>query len=125
MFTQLIKFSMVGVLNTAIHYGVFFYLYSYLEVYHLLASTAGFCFAVTNSYFVNKHWTFGHTNGYQSQQFFKFLTVNLISLMINLVGMLLLVEAFLLNPLLAQFIMIVITLVVNFIGTKFWSFRQG
>ncbi|MCP4078538.1 MAG: GtrA family protein [Gammaproteobacteria bacterium] len=123
MLTQLIKFSTVGFLNTAIHYAVFFYLYSFLGVYHLLASTAGFCFAVTNSYFVNKHWTFGYKNGYQSHQFYKFLIVNLISLMINLTGMLLLVDSFLLDPLLAQLVMIVITLVVNFIGTKFWSFR--
>ncbi len=123
MLTQLIKFSIVGVLNTAIHYVIFFYLYSYLGVYHLLASATGFCFAVTNSYFVNKHWTFAQRNSNKSHQFVKFLTVNLVALMVNLTGMLLLVESFQVNPLLAQLVMIVITLTVNFMGTKFWSFR--
>ncbi len=123
MLTQFIKFSIVGIFNTLIHYAVFYYLYSYLGLYHLLASATGFCFAVTNSYFVNIHWTFKDSDTKSRYLFFRFLIVNLISLTINLTGMLMLVELFLINPLLAQLLMIIITLVVNFMGNKFWSFR--
>ncbi|MBT4075643.1 MAG: GtrA family protein [Gammaproteobacteria bacterium] len=123
MLTQFIKFSIVGIFNTLIHYAVFYYLYSYLGLYHLLASATGFCFAVTNSYFVNKHWTFKGSDTKSRYLFIRFLIVNLISLTINLTGMLILVELFLINPLLAQLLMIIITLVVNFMGNKFWSFR--
>lgn len=123
MLTQFIKFSIVGVLNTTIHYGVFYYLFSVVGIYHLLASGAGFCCAVLNSFVMNRYWTFNTHNSAGEHLFTKFVIVNLLSLSVNLAGMIVLVESLLLNPLLAQLITIVFTLIINFTGTKYWSFR--
>ena len=94
MITQFIKFSLIGLLNTAIHYGIFIALYEFFGAYHLFASGIGFCFAVTNSYVINKHWTFKSKGSDVRQEFIKFLIVNLISLSINLGSMAVLVELF-------------------------------
>ena len=118
------KFSLVGLLNTAIHYGVFYCLYRFMAVYHLLASGIGFCFAVTNSYLINKYWTFQSRGSDIRREFMKFLTVNLLSLSINLASMAILVELLSIHPPIAQFVAIGLTLLVNFLGNKCWTFRR-
>lgn len=123
MLAQFIKFSMVGVLNTAIHYGVFYALYRYAGLYHLLASTAGFCFAVVHSYILNKLWTFQRRGARIRAEFLKFFLVSILSLCVNLAGMAILVELLLVHPPVAQLVTIGITLVVNFLSNKFWTFR--
>ncbi len=124
MFAQFIKFSLVGVLNTAIHYGIFYVTYTYMGLYHLLASTLGFCVAVTNSYLINKHWTFKTRGANVHREFAKFIIVNLITLSINLGSMALLVERFDVDPRIAQLASIGLTLSINFLGNKFWTFRK-
>ena len=123
MITQFIKFSLVGILNTAIHFAVFYALYSFMGVYHLLASAIGFGFAVTNSYFINKHWTFKSTGSNIRNEFSKFFIVNLFSLTVNLASMAILVEICFIHPPVAQLATIVITLMINFSGNKYWSFN--
>lgn len=124
MLTQFIKFSLVGLLNTAIHYGIFYVTYEYMGLYHLLASTVGFCFAVTNSYIVNKYWTFKTRGSKKRREFAKFIIVNLVTLSINLGSMAILVEQCGMDPRIAQLASIGLTLCINFLGNKFWTFRQ-
>ena len=124
MLKQFIKFSLVGVLNTAIHYGIFYVAYTYMGLYHLLASTLGFSFAVTNSYFINKYWTFKTRGSNVQHEFAKFIIVNLITLSINLGSMALLVELCAMDPRIAQLASIGLTLSINFLGNKFWTFRK-
>jgi putative flippase GtrA len=123
VFIQFIKFSLVGVLNTAIHYGVFYVLYSVGEFYYLLASGVGFCVAVTHSYILNKFWTFKRRGSRVREEFIKFFIVNIFSLAINLSGMAIFVELLAVQPPIAQMITIGLTLVINFLGNKFWTFR--
>lgn len=123
MLAQFIKFAIVGVLNTAIHYGVFYALYSFAGLYHLIASGAGFCAAVAHSYFLNKFWTFKRRGSRIHEEFGKFFLVSILSLCVNLTGMAVLVELLAVHPPLAQLVTIGITLVVNFLGNRFWTFR--
>ncbi|MCB2183897.1 MAG: GtrA family protein [Desulfobulbaceae bacterium] len=122
MLSQFFKFSLVGVANTVIHYGVFYLLYSVWGLYHLLASALGFIVAVTHSYILNKFWTFKRRGSPVSREFSKFVLINILSLTVNLTGMAVLVESFQVNPLLAQLVTIAITMVINFLGNKFWTF---
>ena len=55
---RFVKFGMVGVLNTAIDLAVFSALYFVLGVPLLIANTCAVVVAATNSYLVNKYWTF-------------------------------------------------------------------
>jgi len=125
MLSQLVKFSLVGLLNTVIHFAVFLWLFKYLGVYHLIASAAGFTLAVINSYALNKLWTFKIFGTQVSGEFGRFLLVSLLALGVNLVSMALLVEGFSMYPPLAQLLTIVLTLVVNFSGNKYWAFKSS
>ena len=122
--TQFIRFSLVGVINTLLHYLVFFVLFDRFGVFHLLASTLGFVVAVINSYLMNRYWTFQATGRGVYIEFARFFTVSVVALMVNLMCMALLVEWFGIYPPYAQLLAIVLTLIVNFLGNKYWSFRQ-
>ena len=122
MFAQFIKFSLVGILNTVLHYGVFYTLYR-CTGYYLLASGTGFCAAVVHSYVLNKFWTFKRRGSHVRAEFSKFLVVSLLSLGVNLAGMAILVELFAVHPPVAQLAAIGITLAINFLGNRFWTFR--
>ena len=123
MIRQFVKFSLVGVLNTLIHYAIFYICYALLDFYHLLASTIGFCVAVVNSFFLNKYWTFGSQSPDLGRQFSRFISVSLLALLVNLATMALLVEWLMFDPLIAQLGAIGLALGVNFTGNKLWSFR--
>ncbi|WIJ65174.1 GtrA family protein [Serratia nevei] len=55
------KYAAVGVLNTAIHWAVFFCMLRYLGADQALSNFVAFCIAVTFSFFVNTKVTFQST----------------------------------------------------------------
>jgi len=57
--------------------------------------------------------------------FLKFFLVNIVSLAANLAGLASLVELLSIHPPIAQLATIGITLVMNFLGNKFWIFRTS
>ena len=123
MFTHFIKFSIVGVFNTGVHYGVFYFLYNSMGMYHLAASGVGYCTGVLNSYVWNKLWTFRRRGSNIREEFSRFLVINFLSLGINLAVMAMLVEVMSVRPTIAQLPAIAFALVVNFLGNRFWTFR--
>lgn len=64
---QFIRFAGIGFLNTAVDYAVFNIIASYLNVYRGQGvgyiTAVSFTVAVLHSYYWNKHWAFGHSDG--------------------------------------------------------------
>jgi len=58
LFYQIIKFSIVGVLNTALTLSVIFILVKELHVHYITANIAGYAIGVMNSFLWNKIWVF-------------------------------------------------------------------
>lgn len=55
---EALRFGLVGVVNTAIDFGLFVLLYRLLGLDPLLANAIAFGVAVSNSYWLNQRWTF-------------------------------------------------------------------
>jgi|ERR1700723_2895666 putative flippase GtrA len=119
---QFIKFAVVGVLNSAIQYLVFWFLYSLTGTPYLLASVIGYVAGMTNSYFLNRRWTFASRNQQLLTELGKFVTVNLISLGVNLGLLFLLVSSGVMVPQWAQIVAIAGSTLVNFVLNKVWTF---
>ena len=117
-------FSLIGVINTIIHFIVFMLLFETLGVHYLLASTLGFVVAVLNSYWMNSRWTFAGLARRDSGEFLRFVTVSVSALLVNFCSMWLLVDLWSLYPPLAQAFSILFTLLVNFLGNRYWAFAQ-
>ena len=122
MVKRFATFSLIGVVNTIIHFIVFMLLFETLGLHYLLASTLGFVAAVLNSYWMNSRWTFAGLARRDTREFIRFVTVSVLALLLNFCCMLVLVDLWSLYPPLAQVISILFTLVVNFLGNRYWSF---
>ena len=122
---QFVKFGLVGVLNTALHFAVFYALYSLLGLYYLLASTIGYVVGLINSYILNRNWTFQSHDTDRRREFARFAWVNLFSLGGNLAALKALVVWGGLQPEVAQVLAILFSLVANFVGNRFWAFSSA
>ncbi len=133
---QFMRFFCVGLLNTGIDFGVLNFLIFLTGkssgIYFPIFKSISFVIAVTNSYFMNKHWTFKSSEITRENEFFKFFGVNIIGWGIN-VG----VATYIVNyigapagfsPVLwaniGAFSAVAFTLVWNFIGMKFIVFKK-
>ena len=123
---QFIKFSLIGILNTAVHYGVFFILFRYGKVYYLLSSGIGYFMGILNSFYCNRKWTFNEKrNEQKSKEFCKFFIVNLASLGVNLLSLKCFVQFFYVAPEIGQIFAICFSMGVNFLGNKLWTFKTS
>jgi len=122
---QFAKFSVIGVFNTGIHYGIFLLLFRVGGVFYLLASTIGYCAGLINSFVLNRSWTFPSTGVRKEIEFAKFVVVNIVALLIN-VGMLKCFVGYLnIVPEVGQLLAIGFSMTANFLGNKFWSFQSA
>ncbi len=136
VFLQLAKFAEVGILNTAIDFGILNLLIWLTGITGGWAiaplNATSFLCATTNSYFWNKFWTFKKKDGAKGGEFIQFLIVSAIGIGINtgivVAGTTLVSPVLGMSPaawanimkLLATFV----SLVWNFLGYKFIVFKS-
>lgn len=131
-FKELIKFGIVGVVNTLLDMVIYFILTMYFGMFKYMAQTISYLIAMIHSYIVNRFWTFGRRGKVESaSEPVKFVVVNLISLGISylcfyLIGfwtqnldvsdnMRILIEKLIVTP---------AVMIVNFILNKIWVFQE-
>lgn len=119
---QLLKFGLVGLSGYAVNLAVFALLSEAASVHHILAAIGAFCVAVTNNFVWNREWTFRAGDGHPGFQAARFFTVSLIGLSFNLCLLELFVSAGELAELPAQALAVALSMPVNFIGNKLWTF---
>ena len=120
---QFLKFALIGILNTGIHYSVFLFLLRIVGVYFLAASAVGYCCGLINSYIFNKLWTFKARGTRKHLEFMKFVLVNIVALGANIISLKGFVSYLSLSPETGQVLAIAFSLIANFVGNKLWTFR--
>ena len=122
---QFIKFSIIGALNTIINLAVLYVCTDIFGIYYLISAVIAFIFAVTNSFVLNKTWTFKEKiNQDASSKYVKFFIISIIALAVNLIILYVLVESFEVYYIIAQLIGIISNLIINFFGNKLWTFKK-
>ena len=122
---ELIKFAIVGVVNTAIHLSVLYVLTEFFMVWYILSSLLAFLVAVTNSFIMNTLWTFKKDIKHKTALTYgKFFIISVITALSNLFFLYVLTEFVSLWYMLSQLIAIALTLMMNFVGNKFWTFKD-
>lgn len=119
----MLKYGVVGLLGTLIHFAALFVL---VEAFHLnpvAASTLGFVLVLIISYILNKWWTFQDTpSGWKP--FVKYVVVSLTGLLLNSGIMYTVVDWLHWNYLLGQCMVVLAVPLSNFIFNYYWTFRQ-
>ena len=122
---QFIKFAIVGVINTLINLCVLYILTDFFNVYYIFSAVIAFIVAVTNSFILNKIWTFKENLGDRTiKKYSKFFIISICALLVNLLVLYVLTDIFKLYYMLSQVIAIGVSLWVNFFGNKMWTFRK-
>lgn len=121
---EFIKFSFVGVLNTGVDVAVFFLL-TWITVPYITAQVISYSCGATNSYLLNKLWTFRSGSGLSFAEILRFVIVNLLSLGISVAVLWLLHDTAGLNLPISKAGATVSSLAANFLGNKLWVFRRG
>jgi putative flippase GtrA len=119
---ELFKFGLVGGSGYAVNLLVFAVLTGGFGLHHIPAAIGAFAVAVVNNFWWNRHWTFGAGDGHAGFQAARFFTVSLLGLGLNLALLQLFVSVLEFAELPAQALAVALTMPVNFIGNKLWTF---
>jgi len=122
---EFFKFAVVGLIRTFVNITILYLLTENLGIYYLFSAVISFIIAMTNNFILNKIWTFGEQiNLNLIEKYLKFLLVSIIALAINLLFLYTFTEIFEIYYIISQVLAITISLIINFIGNKFWTFKK-
>jgi len=124
-FQQLIKFAIVGFINTGVDLGFYFLFSRYVSFFGAsLSITKAFSYSlgVVSSFLLNRQWTF-KSKVSPRQSFLPFVGINLFSILLNAALMAFFLEVFAIDELLALIVVTGVTFGWNFIAVKFLIFK--
>jgi putative flippase GtrA len=119
-----ISFAAVGVVNSAVDFGVFSFAYYHLELPIVTANFMAWIVAVSGSYVMNSLTTFARESGRElrSGAYFTFLVSQLAGLVANTTTVF--VASYFMPVLLGKLLAIGVSFVVNFSLSHFVVFRK-
>ena len=144
-FFQLIKFGMVGAFNTLVDYGMFYVFFGLCNLNKNPAQVFATVISMTNSYLMNRYWTFEQSGSISGREIRRFIVVNILSLSTTLLCLNLFHDVFLAhkaaNALLAaanisfvlsgdlevmfcKLLAMPFAWAVNFLGNRLWVFGK-
>jgi|MDSW01.1.fsa_nt_gb putative flippase GtrA len=118
----MVKYGLVGVINTCIGLGLIFAAMYFLQLNPYLANIFGYSCALIASFFMNKNWTF-QSNGNAGRKFVLFLLIVGVSYLVQIAVLYILLESGI-NMYLAQIFAMVVYVVLGFVGHKLITFRD-
>lgn len=122
---QFLAFGIIGVLNTAVDIAVYWLLLQF-SVTYVLANIAAYAAGMLNSYIWNRAITFRtkQKEKHSRQLIVRFVLWNLLTLLLSSVLITVLIEGLEWSKLWSKLVATALIVVVQFIGTKKWVFRQ-
>jgi len=122
---QFISFGMIGVLNTAVDIAVYWLLLQF-SVAYVLANIVAYAAGMLNSYVWNRAITFRTKKKEKHSRAIvvRFVIWNLLTLCLSSLLITLLIEGLEWSKLWSKLAATALIVVVQFIGTKKWVFRQ-
>jgi putative flippase GtrA len=120
-----ISFGLVGIINSAVDFGVFSFAYYYLGLPIIVANTMAWVIAVTGSYFLNSTITFAHESGRKlsPRSYLGFALSQVAGFIANTVTVWCMVELLQVPAWAAKVVAIFVSFVVNFSLSHFVVFR--
>ncbi len=142
---QVLKFSLVGILNTAVDYIGFYIFFAWVGLDKNIAQILATGIAMANSYLCNRYWTFHQTGGIRADEIGKFIVVNLISMLVTILCLNVFYDVLHIEQvanhlfallglswrfvgdasvMLAKLAAVPFSLAVNFLGNRLWVFAK-
>ena len=126
-YVQFVKFGIVGVSNTLISLGVYWFCFYGLHMHYQLANILAFIISVTNAYYWNSRYVFksGEKRGINehAKAYMKAFVSYGATFLLSTALLTLWVEVCHISEGVAPLINLLITIPLNFILNKFWAFK--
>lgn len=119
-----IRYGLVGLLGTILHFASVIALVELAGLDPVIGSALGFILVLVISYFLNRTWTF-RAKGQRAGRFLIYTTVSLIGLALNSGIMYVAVYLLEWNYLYGQSLVVVVVPVVNYILNRTWTFPES
>lgn len=114
----MVRYGLVGIVNTLVHWVVFFSLYTLLEWSQSYSNVIAFFVAVTGSFFLNAAFTFKRAVSMKRYVLFT-LFMGCLSFLTGMVS-----DVNALSPWLTLVIFTAVSFVIGFIWSKFFVFKS-
>lgn len=118
---QFIKFGIVGLSNTAIGLGIY-YLLIWLNINYLISNAISWIISVFNAFYWNNKYVFKSNNSWMSALVKTYISYGF-SFLVGSLVLYVLVDMFNVSQYLAPLLSLVITIPLNFVLNKFWTFK--
>jgi dolichol-phosphate mannosyltransferase len=119
---QLVRFGLVGGVGFVVNLAVYSLFVHPLGTDYRVAAVAAWLVAVLNNFVLNRHWTFDASGERAHKQAIRFLVVSLVAFGFSLLFLTVLVESAGVAKVPAQAIAVALSMPLNFLGNKLWSF---
>ena len=119
-----VRYALVGILGTAIHFGVLAALVEWFSFDPVLASGIGFVVTLIVSYGLNFAWTFSSTARHRTA-LPRYVVVSVFGLGLNTLVMHLAVRVFGLWYIAGQALVVLLVPATNFVLNRSWAFRSS
>jgi len=123
LFIQIVKFGIVGVLNTLLTAGTIWLLLRVLNCSDYLSNIGGYIIGLLNSFVWNRRWTF-KSNTKVKDTVFKFIVTFVICYLIQLGNLYLLLHFTSVDSYVSQLLSIVVYTGFNFTLNKYYTFKS-
>ncbi|PKM79000.1 MAG: GtrA family protein [Firmicutes bacterium HGW-Firmicutes-13] len=128
IFSQFIKFGLVGISNTLISTFIAFtivFLFGKTSTIAILGNLCGFLVSVSNSFYWNNKYVFKNkTEKREPFIFFKVIISYSLSLFISSLLIYYLVDHLHVNPYIALISRLIVIVPINFLLNKYWAFKD-
>lgn len=118
---QFIKFSIVGFSNTVISLFVY-YVLLWLKCNYLIANAISWIISVFNGFYWNNKYVFKNENTWLKALIRTYISYGFSFILGNIL-LIVLIEFFKVSEIIAPLIILVITIPLNFLMNKFWTFK--
>lgn len=124
IFGQLIKYGLVGIINTSITAIIMYLLMNGFGVDYTISNAIGYIAGFFNSFMLNKIWTFKSNKASTISQFIRFAVVFAICYILQLGLVVLFVEHFKISENISQLIGMIFYTLIGFFFNKIFTFKQ-
>ena len=121
-YEEIIKYVIAGVLTTIVSI-TSYNLFRNINVSYKISTILSWILAVLFAYFINKIYVFNKSEK-DKIEFLKFIISRLLSLLIEFITMIILVDIFIINDRLSKLIVQVIVFILNYVFSKFIVFKK-
>lgn len=122
LFRELASFNIIGLINTAITYGLYAFFIS-IGIPYMVALILEYCFGIFFSFQANRRYTFKHTGHVTFPMIISMIGSYLGVLCLNFILLVFFVERMKWNPYLSQFLALGAAVFVSFLAQKYIVFR--